>query len=78
VQIQAAQTQIEFVKHAVIADSQFEFGAVLKSLVREAVQPSAHLIDLAFDGVTDGRWKRIKCLGKCRRPNLERGSHGLF
>ena len=76
--IEAALIQIEFVKHPVIADSQFEFGAVLESLVWEAFQACTHLIHLALDGVTDRCWEGIKCFGKRGRPNLERGGHSLF
>jgi hypothetical protein len=31
-----------------------------------------------LDSITDGFLKGIKCFGKRRRPNLERGGHELF
>jgi len=35
VRIDAAELEVEFVKDAVIANSQLEFGSAFKSLVRE-------------------------------------------
>ena len=35
VQINAALFNVEFIKHAVIANSQLEFGSALKALMRE-------------------------------------------
>lgn len=53
-EINAAQLHIEFVEHAIIADTKFEFRTALQSLVRESFQPRAHLIHLALNGFTDG------------------------
>jgi hypothetical protein len=78
VQIDAALLEVEFVKDAVIANSQLEFGSALKSLVREVSQPCAHLVHLALHGITNRYRKGIKCFGVRRRPNLERGGHDLF
>jgi hypothetical protein len=78
VQINATLLHIEFVKDAVIAYSQLEFGSALQSLVWEICQPYAHLVHIALDRITDGCRKRIKCFGIRRRPNLERGGHELF
>ena len=78
VEVNAAEAHIEFVKHPEITSSQLEFGAAVKSFVRETCQPCAHFIHLALDGVTNGRREGIKCSGECRRANLARGGHGLF
>jgi hypothetical protein len=78
VQKDTALLDVELVKHAVIADSQLEFGSAFKSLVREIFQSRAHLVHLALDSITDGCRKRIECSGERRRPNLQRGSHDLF
>jgi hypothetical protein len=78
VQIDATLLHVEFVKNAVVAYSQLEFGSALKSLVRKSSKSRAHVTHVTLDSITDGRWKGIKCFGKRRRPNLERGGHDLF
>ena len=52
-QIYATLLYIEFIKDTVIADSKLKFGAALQSLMRETVQPRAHLIHLSFNRVAD-------------------------
>jgi hypothetical protein len=44
VQIDAALLDVEFVKDAVVAHSQLEFGAALKAIVREIVETPAYLV----------------------------------
>ena len=78
VQIDAALVNVEFVKNAVVANSQFEFGSALKVLVREVSQSCTHLVHLAPHCITDGCRKGIKCFGERRRPNLKRGGYDLF
>ncbi len=46
VQINAALLDVEFIKDAVIANSQFGFRSVLKSLVREVSQSCTHVVHL--------------------------------
>jgi hypothetical protein len=78
VQIDAALLNVEFVKDAVIANSQLEFRSAFESLVSEASQSCTHLVHLALHRITDRYRKGIKCFGERRRPNLERGGHDLF
>ena len=52
VQIDATSVHIEFVKDAVIAHSQLEFGAALKAIVRKIVETCAYLIYPALDSLT--------------------------
>jgi hypothetical protein len=64
VEINAALLHIKFIKHSIIADSQFEFGTILKSLVREIFQSYAHFIHLALNGLANRCRKRIKSFGE--------------
>ena len=52
-QIDATLVRIEFVKHPIIADSQFELRAAFQSLMRETLQARTHLIHLALNIFTD-------------------------
>ncbi len=60
----AAEFHVEFVKHPVIADAQFEFRPALPSLVWERFQARAHFIHLALHGFADGRGKLGRRRGK--------------
>src|SRR5688572_18996373 len=53
---------IKFVKHAVIAGSQLEFGTTLKSFVREVFPPRTHFIYLALHCAADGSREGTKAL----------------
>jgi hypothetical protein len=53
VKINAAKFQIEFIKHAPVADTKFEFRAALQPFVREILKPRSHFINLALDRFTD-------------------------
>jgi hypothetical protein len=75
VEINTAQFHIELVKHAVIADTQFEFRAALQALVWERLQPCAHFIHLSFHGRANRQRQLVEGTGKGGRPDLERGSH---
>ncbi len=55
-EIDSTLIHIEFVKHAIITDSQFELWPAFQSLMRETFQSRAHLIHLALDGFADGVW----------------------
>lgn len=52
-EINATLVQVDLVKHAIIADSQFELPAPFQSLVRETFQSHAHLVHLSLDNFTD-------------------------
>jgi hypothetical protein len=78
VEIDAPLLDVEFVKNAVLAYTQFRFGSALKSLVRKSSKSRAHLVHLALDSITNRCREGIKCFGERRRPNLERGGHDLF
>ena len=70
VQIDPTLLHVEFVKDAVITNSQLAFRSAFKSPVRETLESCAHLVHLSLDSITDGRWKGIECFGERRRPNL--------
>jgi hypothetical protein len=55
---------VELIKHAVIANAQFEFRAALQALVRERFQSRTHVIHLALNGVANGRRQAIEGAGK--------------
>ena len=61
-QINAALFNVEFIKHAVIANSQLEFGSALKALVREVSQSCAYLVYLALNCIADGCRKGLNPL----------------
>ncbi len=54
-QINPAKFQIEFIKHAVIADAEFEFGTALQPLVWGIFQPRAQFINFTLHGFADAR-----------------------
>ena len=72
----AALLHVEFVKHAVIANAQFEFRATLQPLMRKGFQARAHFIHFLFHGSADGGGQTVKRAGKSGRPDLERSDHG--
>ena len=51
---------IEFVQHAMVANTEFEFRTALQSFVREIFQAQAHFINLALHRFTNGRRQTIK------------------
>jgi len=77
-QINPAKFHIRFVKHAVIADAQFEFSTALQPLMRETFQPCAHFIYFTLHSFTNGERQIVKRLGESGRPDLQRCGHGLL
>ena len=55
VKINAAKFQIEFIKHAIVADAEFEFRTALQSFVGKTFKPRPHFINLVLDGLTKAR-----------------------
>jgi len=51
---------VEFVKHAVVADAEFEFGTALQPLVREIFQSRSHFINFALHGFANAGWQAVK------------------
>ena len=77
-QINPAQFHIKFVKHAVVADTKFEFWTALQPVVREIFQSHSHFINLALHGFTDAGRQIVKCFGKCVGLDLERRRHDFI
>jgi len=61
-EINAAKFHVEFVKHAVVADAEFEFRPALQPLVREIFQPRPHFINLALCCFADAGRQTVKRL----------------
>jgi hypothetical protein len=74
-QMNPAAFQIKFVKHAVIADAEFEFRAALQPFVREMIQPHSYFVNFALHGLADAGRQIVKGFREGVRPDLERGSH---
>ena len=59
-QMNPAQFQIKLVKHAVIADAEFEFRAALQPFVRKIPKPHSHFVNFALHGLADARRQIVK------------------
>ena len=73
----ATEFPVELVKHAVIADAQFEFRAALQALVRERLQSRAQFIHFSLHDGANGARQAIEGAGEggrsrfgARRPRL--------
>ena len=62
VEINAAKLHVEFVKHAIVADAEFEFRTALQPLVREIFQPRPHFINFALHRFADAGRQIVKRL----------------
>ena len=60
-QIYPTKLHIEFVKHAIIADAEFEFRAALQPFVREIFQSHSHFINFALHRFADAGRQIVKC-----------------
>jgi len=59
-EIDSSKLHIEFVKHAVITDAEFEFRPALQSLVREVLQSRPHFINFVLHGFADAGRQVVK------------------
>jgi hypothetical protein len=60
VKINAAKFQIEFIKHPVVANAEFEFRTALQPFVREIIKPRPHFINLSLDGLAKAGRQAVK------------------
>ena len=58
--INSAKLHIESVKHAVVANTEFEFRTALEPFVREILQTQAHFINFALHGLPNARRQLIE------------------
>jgi hypothetical protein len=54
------------------------FRSAAEAFVRKCFKSHAHVIDFSFNRVSHRFRQRVKCVGKCRRPNLEGCRHKLL
>lgn len=74
-QIDPAKFYVKLVKHAVIANAEFEFRTALQPFVRKIFQSQYHFINPAPHSFADIGRQIFKGFGESVRPDLERGSH---
>ena len=77
-QINSAQFHVKFVKHPIIARSQFELRPTLQTFVRVNVETSTHFVNLALYRLTHRLGQGIESLGERGRPDLKRSRHDYF
>src|ERR1019366_3035007 len=70
-----ASPGVEFVKHAVITNSQSVLGTSGQPMVRIGAEPHAHFVYLSVHVFADCSGKLVKGLAATVRPDLKRSAH---
>ena len=55
-EVDSTETDIEFVKHAVIANAELALAPSTQTLVSKRGQTQTHVVNLALNGSPNGSW----------------------